>query len=180
LVDRLEAVLRARRRRRWLTAGVAAAGLAGAAGRGLASPEPIDPCADADTHMRQLWSPERREAVATRLAELPAPTPRRALSRLDAYAQEWSSMRVDSCEATRVRGEQSDALLDLRVACLDRRAYALEGLLARLEDRDGEQPSAEHRAALERAAALVHELVPVGVCETELVREKSAGANMTR
>ncbi len=49
--------------------------------------------------------------------------------RLDAYAESWAVMRDDSCEATRVRGEQSGELLDLRTACLDKRLGELEALI---------------------------------------------------
>src|SRR6185369_7819184 len=42
------------------------------------------------------------------------------------YQREWSAMRVDACEATRVRGEQSEELLDLKNACLDERYAELQ------------------------------------------------------
>ena len=41
----------------------------------------------------------------------------------------WTSMRIESCRATRVRGTQSEHLLDLRSACLDRRRMQLTALL---------------------------------------------------
>src|SRR5690606_11615328 len=37
---------------------------------------------------------------------------------LDAYAEAWILQRRNACEATFVRGNQSEALLDLRVECL--------------------------------------------------------------
>lgn len=40
----------------------------------------------------------------------------------------WIAMRAESCAATRLRHDQSEALLDLRTACLDserRRAGAM-------------------------------------------------------
>src|SRR5207249_3343862 len=39
----------------------------------------------------------------------------------DAYRESWITMRRASCEATRVRGEQSEALYELRMKCLDRK-----------------------------------------------------------
>ena len=46
---------------------------------------------------------------------------------LDRYAQAWSEMYVDACEATHLRGEQSAEVLDLRMAGLDE---CLDGLRA--------------------------------------------------
>jgi tetratricopeptide (TPR) repeat protein len=49
------------------------------------------------------------------------------------YGKAWIAMRTDACAATRVRGEQSETLLDLRMACLDdrrREAAALARLFA--------------------------------------------------
>ncbi|HVI00563.1 MAG TPA: tetratricopeptide repeat protein, partial [Enhygromyxa sp.] len=40
------------------------------------------------------------------------------LSRLDRWAQDWQQVWVDACRATRVTGEQSEDLLDRRMACL--------------------------------------------------------------
>jgi tetratricopeptide (TPR) repeat protein/tRNA A-37 threonylcarbamoyl transferase component Bud32 len=45
---------------------------------------------------------------------------RGASARLDDYTQRWVAARREACEATQ-RGEQSGALLDLRMACLDER-----------------------------------------------------------
>jgi hypothetical protein len=43
---------------------------------------------------------------------------------LDGWATEFVGAHVDACEATRVRHELSGEALDLRMACLDRRAFA--------------------------------------------------------
>ena len=56
----------------------------------------------------------------------------RLVAELDRYAQRWAQARGESCEATFVRGEQSGAMLDRRMACLDRRLAEFQGLLARL------------------------------------------------
>ncbi|HVZ73884.1 MAG TPA: serine/threonine-protein kinase [Polyangia bacterium] len=42
-----------------------------------------------------------------------------ASAALDRYAQRWSELYVDVCEATHVRGEQSAEVLDLRMTCLN-------------------------------------------------------------
>jgi tetratricopeptide (TPR) repeat protein len=48
----------------------------------------------------------------------------------DAFATRWVAMHTDTCAATRLRGEQSEELLDLRMACLSER---LEGLRAKVD-----------------------------------------------
>ena len=47
---------------------------------------------------------------------------------LDEYAQQWTVLYTDTCEATHARGEQSAALLDLRMACFDRQLGELRAL----------------------------------------------------
>ena len=54
---------------------------------------------------------------------------------LDGYARGWVAMRRDACEATHVRGEQSEKLLDLRMQCLERRLGELRALTALLATR---------------------------------------------
>ncbi|HEY4182706.1 MAG TPA: tetratricopeptide repeat protein [Kofleriaceae bacterium] len=52
---------------------------------------------------------------------------------LTTYFGDWAAMSQDSCSRTRVTGDQSDSLLDLRTRCLDQRlatATALVDLLA--------------------------------------------------
>ncbi len=50
---------------------------------------------------------------------------------LSQYAQAWVTMRTEACEATHLRGEQSERLLDKRMHCLDRRLGQF-GALTRL------------------------------------------------
>jgi tetratricopeptide (TPR) repeat protein/predicted Ser/Thr protein kinase len=52
---------------------------------------------------------------------------------LDRYASRWVEMYTEACEATHVRGEQSEEVLDLRMACLTERlgnARALSDVFA--------------------------------------------------
>jgi tetratricopeptide (TPR) repeat protein len=47
---------------------------------------------------------------------------------LGAYAQNWTTMYREACEATHVRGEQSAEVLDLRMSCLQERLGGLRAL----------------------------------------------------
>ncbi|MGE5186380.1 MAG: serine/threonine-protein kinase, partial [Acidobacteriota bacterium] len=55
---------------------------------------------------------------------------------LDDYAQHWTAMATDACEATHVRGDQSEELLDLREFCLGKRRDALQAITRLLEHPD--------------------------------------------
>ena len=89
-------------------------------------------CRDAGRKLSGIWDAPRKAQV--REALLSAGTPYaedawRGVERaLDGYAQGWVSLHTESCEATRVRGERSEALMDLQVTCLERRARDLKAL----------------------------------------------------
>jgi serine/threonine protein kinase len=48
---------------------------------------------------------------------------------LDRYALRWADAHRDACRATRVRGDQTEALLALRMACLERRRQEAAALI---------------------------------------------------
>jgi serine/threonine protein kinase len=47
---------------------------------------------------------------------------------LTSYAESWANMYREACEATHVRGEQSEEVLDLRMSCLQERLGGLRAL----------------------------------------------------
>ena len=55
---------------------------------------------------------------------------------VDGYARQWALAHREACEATQVRGEQSEARLDLRIACLEQALRALESQLRTFEAAD--------------------------------------------
>jgi serine/threonine protein kinase/tetratricopeptide (TPR) repeat protein len=82
---------------------------------------------------------------------------------LDRYARRWSELYIEACEATRVRGEQSDEVLDLRMACLDEGRGDLAALV-----RLYRYPTAE---VIENAVAAANALGTLERCENvELLR----------
>ncbi len=62
-------------------------------------------------------------------------TVRRSLTE---YAQRWSGMYKETCEATQIRHEQSPEVLDLRMACLNERLNGFRALTNVLESANGE------------------------------------------
>jgi eukaryotic-like serine/threonine-protein kinase len=56
---------------------------------------------------------------------------------LDDYSRRWTGLYTDNCEATRVRGDQSAEVLDLRTTCLEGPRGALRALTDLLVHADG-------------------------------------------
>ena len=162
------------RRRRLGVAGlVLAAGLAGGGGYALNDlrAQQAGSCGGGEERLAGAWDGETGERVrmalagaATAYAEDVAT---RVAGRLGAYAGAWSAMHRDACE-THQRGEQSDALYDLRMACLDDRKTALRALVGVLEAADAAVvekavQAAEHLPLLARcadASALLAQVPP--------------------
>jgi len=91
------------------------------------------PCAPADP--RALFTDDARRALQTAAATPESRAEATAVeAALDRYAAAWVDARLDACRATRVRGEQSEALLDARVRCLDDRALEARATTALFTD----------------------------------------------
>ena len=75
---------------------------------------------------------------------------------LDRYAAAWTMTHTDSCRATRVHGEASEALLDRRMSCLADRRGELAAVVDLLARADG--------ATVEHAPAAIGSLVAPASC----------------
>jgi eukaryotic-like serine/threonine-protein kinase len=95
-------------------------------------------CQGGPARLASLWEPAtttahpRRDAVRAAFLASGAPAAGEVWDRvaalLDRYDGSWLTMYRDACEATHVRGEQSAATLELRMACLDERRTAMGAL----------------------------------------------------
>jgi tetratricopeptide (TPR) repeat protein/predicted Ser/Thr protein kinase len=119
LAERLQGALRARTRNRVLAGGAFLAVLAGGFGAQAASALDEQPCEAAHHEIETEWNDGQRASVRRALSDAGL-SPEATIEYLDTYAQAWTEQRVASCEATRVSGEQSDEVLSVRTACLDR------------------------------------------------------------
>jgi len=150
----------ARRRWMWLTGSVVVASLAVATAAVLGRDDPAARCSDAGERLVGVWDETRSAAVEQAMLATALPYAERAWqttrASLDRYAQAWSAMQVDACEATHVRGEQSAELLDLRMACLRRALTELDALVGVLETSDA--------AAVEYAARAPGSLPRLEAC----------------
>jgi tRNA A-37 threonylcarbamoyl transferase component Bud32/tetratricopeptide (TPR) repeat protein len=128
-------------------------------------------CRGAAGKLAGAWDAERRAALFAALGGDGGSADRaaRVVAALDDYAGRWTHAWTDACEATRVRGEQSEARLDLRMQCLDERRKETEELTRLLV--------ADHAVA-DKATQAVQALPSVAQCAdvTALERPRRAPA----
>ncbi len=142
-------------RRRWAMA-LAVAVVVGSAllGLGWIWRERAQICGGAESKLVGVWDEGARERVRKAFLATRAPYARDAFlgveRTLDAYTGAWVSMHREACEATRLRGEQSEEMLDLRMGCLRRRLEEVRGLTGVFLQADAQvvQKSVEAAGAL--------------------------------
>jgi aminoglycoside phosphotransferase (APT) family kinase protein len=123
------------------------------------------PCSGAAAKLAGIWDASTREVLRLRFiatGRADATTTFAAVAhRLDAYAQAWIAEHTHACEATHVRGEQSQQLLDRRMGCLDLR---LGELATRIDMLHETSPG-----ILARTPAVIDALVAPTVCRSRAV-----------
>jgi len=117
--------------------GAAALGLIGGPGEAAAL------CRPPDDSLAGVWGPQERAAVERAFTATGKDYATGLFTRTDAaladYRQRWLTSYTEACKATHVRGEQSPARLDRRMACLRRnrdRMGAFVNVLARPDGGD--------------------------------------------
>ncbi len=147
------------RRRRFIGTGVALVGAAALAGFLAAKSQAASLCSGGDAELAVAWSTAQRARVEQALSAAgPAFASEvwpRVAADLDAYVADWKAMHRDACMAHQ-RGEQSDQMLDRRMACLGQRKAALGGAAEVLAEGGG-------KVAIE-ALGVVHDLPPIARC----------------
>ena len=114
-------------------------------------------CSGAERQLAGVWDAAARERVRqafnrANVGKLFDPV----AGVLDAYARDFVAQRRDACEDTRVRGEEPESVLGLRMSCLDVRRKELGALASLLADAD--------RATAFGAAEAASKLTPVRSC----------------
>ncbi len=161
----MDALLRAlgagsvRRRRLWVALGVAAVASAVLSGFLLASTQGPRICSGAEAQLVGVWGPEQQARVELVLAtagpQLAAELQPRVAASLASYSAAWKAAHEDACLA-HARGEQSDQLLDRRMACLEQRKAALHEAVVVLTEADAE--------VVREALRVVHDLPLIARC----------------
>jgi len=99
-------------------------------------------CSGAGDKLSGVWDQGRKDAIQKQFISTNIPIApeayRLTAASLDEYARSWVTQRTDACIATRVRGDQTDQILELRTVCLDRRLKELNALVDLLAQADKE------------------------------------------
>jgi len=99
-------------------------------------------CRGAADKLAGIWDPGREEAIHKAFlstAKPYAPDAFKGIKRgLDAQSQAWVAMHTEACQATHLRGEQSEMLLDLRMGCLRSRLEEMRALTDLFAKADGQ------------------------------------------
>ncbi|MEK7705183.1 MAG: serine/threonine-protein kinase [Myxococcota bacterium] len=114
---------------------------------------------DGEVHSRGLWTAERQQTIATAFLASHltyAASTHAAVSRqLESYLERWHEGYRDACEATAVRREQSEHVLDLRIGCLKEKLADVAALIDVLAAADA--TVVEHaQSAIAALPALAH------------------------
>ncbi|MEM7049569.1 MAG: serine/threonine-protein kinase [Acidobacteriota bacterium] len=154
----LDALEEAPRTTRWLgAAGVGLGLLALGLVAGQRQSRDRDLCSGSRAMADSVWSASQRAAVQERLAAQSSPALATTTGNaLDRRLDSWVEQRTEACRATHQRGEQSAGLLDLRMACLDRRLAETAALVRLLATAD--------RPLADRAPLAISGLPPLASC----------------
>jgi eukaryotic-like serine/threonine-protein kinase len=161
MLDDLAIDRSARHRRRLLAAGGGLLAVLAAVGTWQLQRSRTDLCSGASERLGSAWDRAAKGRVQAALMATGKPYAAAAVAgvsrALDGYANSWRAGFREACEATRLRGEQSEELLDLRMRCLERRRRELSELVTQL--------ASAAPAVLERAVQAAASLPPVSECE---------------
>jgi tetratricopeptide (TPR) repeat protein len=128
-------------------------------------------CRGAERKLAGVWDEGRKHEAGRALRATGKPYAAQVQATLvrllDEYARAWTETHTEACEATRVRGDQSETLLDLRMQCLGRRLEGLRALVDELTRADG--------SAAERAVRAVQGLEPPATCSAAEALRAGAG-----
>ncbi len=129
------------RQRQWVTAlaGVALLVAVAAGGQRLATTHRAV-CDGGPARAATAWGPAQRRGVESAFQASGNKRASQVFAQmagvLDTYVARWTSMYVEACEATRVRGEQSAEVLDLRMECLNERLSGVRALTTVFQSAD--------------------------------------------
>jgi tetratricopeptide (TPR) repeat protein len=117
-------------------------------------------CRGASAKVAGIWNADRGSKIRETFRASGLPYAEHAFATvsaaLDRYARDWTTAYTDACEATRLRGEQSEDMLDRRMACLEQRRMELDATADVLAHAD--------RMVLENATHTAKSLAPVSDC----------------
>jgi serine/threonine-protein kinase len=118
------------------------------------------PCREGPAKLAEVWSADASEAARAAFGNAGVAgahtTWTQTAATLDDYGAQWVQMYGAACRATHVDGDQSDALLDRRMGCLERRRVQLRTAAELFADADA--------VVVERAHKVTERLAPIDDC----------------
>ncbi len=119
-------------------------------------------CAGGPAHVARLWNEDAGARIRQAFLDTKLPFAHtsavRVVERLDAHARRWADTFGAVCRATRVHGEQSEHLMDQRMACLQRDLAQVSTLIDTF--------TAPSTTTVERAVSAVDQLDDPSACAT--------------
>ncbi len=108
-------------------------------------------CKGAERKLAGVWDAPTKQAVQAAFAATKQPRAAAAFAAaekvIDRYAAEWTATSIESCEATRIHGDQTEQDMALRSDCLDARLDELRAFTQLLAKADADLvPTAEKAA----------------------------------
>jgi len=117
-------------------------------------------CTGVDKRLDGVWDPATKRTVHAAYAATKASFAEQSYAglerALDAYTADWTKAAVESCEATRIRGEQTDDVFAVRQECFDQRLEEVRALSRLLASADA--------GVVERGDKVVFGLEPLATC----------------
>jgi tetratricopeptide (TPR) repeat protein/predicted Ser/Thr protein kinase len=133
LIAAMQADPAKRRRRALLATGTVVLAVLGIYGVVKGVTADGDVCTGAADRIHEVWDRTRKATIESAFEERHLSYAHDAWTRveqeLDARTAAWVEHHTEVCEATNVRREQSPALMDVRMACLERRRGELRALV---------------------------------------------------
>ena len=141
LLEVIDRSISAPKRRRAAIGVAAVFAVGGAVAWSLApTTEAVDPCAHGVKSIGSVWNPSVEREIRSRFVDAdPQYGPdawQRIRASFGAFAGAWANEHREACQATRIRGEQSDSALDARMECLLRRQREFAQTVTVLKDAD--------------------------------------------
>ena len=126
-------------------------------------------CTGAVSKVASIWDSEKKETIRQAFAKTglsySGDSFMRVHKRLEAYLEKWKNLYTEICLATRVRGEQSEELMDLKIECLDGQLKNVQALATVFAQAD--------RVVVERSVQAVESLSNlVGCLDTDSLRKR--------
>ena len=98
------------------------------------------PCSGSEALVASDWNPDIAAALHKAFRATGSPVAEQSFSLVDStlnqFAVDWSQSRGEACRATEVRHEQSQAMLDRRMLCFDRRLRERNAVIKLLHSAD--------------------------------------------